>query len=1090
MKKVVGRFVSNGFWVSLSAVISAGTLHAQDEEYLIEEEVIVQGVRQADLNARAIERSRDVFSSVIAPDDIGNFADQNVAEALQRLPGVTLTKTDGQGEFVNVRGLSASFVGVTINNSELASSSTDTRAVGLNSIPADLMGRIEVFKTLTPDMDLNGIAGKVNVKSVTAFDRGKDSLRLTVQGAMHEQRGEFSPKATLVGTKLLADDTVGIAVSLSTEERTTEVNQIFAEDGLRYIRVSRPFFGELAPTTVPPGSPPPSSSLEYMNRYFVDERFNQAAPGADPYIDEERMLTPLRFETRQKESERTRTAATLDLGWRPTDDSNYFVRYAHTDFTENELSLREAFGFGSGDSRYIGYINRDANVFAVGNADLRHQVSIEESNEITKTYALGAENTFADTWTLNLEYSHSESESTNPDDRRVQYRRRFLPMYGQLFQDNIFAGVLTASQLEQLLPSGVTFAGSGVPGTQGYSGLLFGGYQFGERYQPEMSYDNLLLEDGTRFDELEEYELNLRKDFVDGGFLNYVKVGAHVRNRDRIRRRIRSDVNTQDFEDACAGDIACQFAANTIIGLGFDGAGFATYTPRNPRFEHDFITVADVERLIALTRVIPQNLGLDQVSALNRAQNYDVFEDTSAAYLMAEFQLGDKTTLIAGARYAETEYGSTGWLTLRHDRYLDEDGVVRDIAIPLGDPDTGGFAVNKYDGVYPGLHLRYEPRDDLLIRSSLWTNFNRPNFDSANARAAFDDRVVLCRDTPVNEGQPGERPRCSSNLEDDLQVPNAPDHVAFIQNLTLSSATVNNELTLGNTELRAMEAANLDFSISWYGDGGDFFEVALFYKDIKDFIVPVRGLRLPRSQLPRSVEQAIAQIDSSNGGAPSISENVFRIPEDFVFPNVNTTINGDKARIYGTELSYTKFLTGGMLDGFFIQSNLTLLKSEADPGESVRADKIELPEQADVTANLTLGWENDDFSVRLINNYRGRILKQIGTCSQADKDADAEWASLNDANNPDALAGAAGSGVVYTERCRAWEDVYHDDTFTMDIKATYAWKGLKFYLDVLNVTEDVDVFYYRGNEYSNGEVLFRSEGIGRTYQVGVNYQFW
>jgi hypothetical protein len=143
--------------------------------------------------------------------------------------------------------MGAGFVGVTLNNSELASSSGDGRAVGLNTIPADLMGSIEVFKSLTPDMDLNNIAGKVNVNAVTAFSRGKDSLRVTAQGAMHDQRGEFSPKVTLVGTKLLADDTIGIAVSASHEERGTEVNQIFAEEDMRYVRVSRPYLGPTRP---------------------------------------------------------------------------------------------------------------------------------------------------------------------------------------------------------------------------------------------------------------------------------------------------------------------------------------------------------------------------------------------------------------------------------------------------------------------------------------------------------------------------------------------------------------------------------------------------------------------------------------------------------------------------------------------------------------------------------------------------------------------------------------------------------------------------------------------------------------------------
>ncbi len=231
------------------SLVAGGSLplvaHAQNDQAAepLMEEILVQGVRQAELNAREMERNKDIFSSVISQDDAGNFADQNVAEALQRLPGVTLQKNDGQGEFVNIRGMGAGFVGVSMNNSEMASASGDGRAVGLNTIPADLMGSIEVFKSLTPDMDLNSIAGRVNVNSVTAFTRGEDSLRLTVQGAQHDQRGEFSPKFTVIGTKLFADETIGLAVSLSHEERGTEVNQILNESGLRHIRPARPGIG-------------------------------------------------------------------------------------------------------------------------------------------------------------------------------------------------------------------------------------------------------------------------------------------------------------------------------------------------------------------------------------------------------------------------------------------------------------------------------------------------------------------------------------------------------------------------------------------------------------------------------------------------------------------------------------------------------------------------------------------------------------------------------------------------------------------------------------------------------------------------------
>src|SRR5690554_7031764 len=137
------------------AMIASGsiTTHAQEaSDSSLEEEIVVTGVRNAELNARQSERNKNIFSSVIAQDDAGNFADQNVAESLQRLPSITLQKTEGEGRYVAVRGLGPGFVTVSMNGAELASAGGDvgggdSRAFALDALPADLLGSIEVFKS-------------------------------------------------------------------------------------------------------------------------------------------------------------------------------------------------------------------------------------------------------------------------------------------------------------------------------------------------------------------------------------------------------------------------------------------------------------------------------------------------------------------------------------------------------------------------------------------------------------------------------------------------------------------------------------------------------------------------------------------------------------------------------------------------------------------------------------------------------------------------------------------------------------------------------------------------------------------------------
>jgi TonB-dependent receptor len=179
----------------IATIMASGSVIAQDQE--IDEEIVVQGVRSAEINALEEERKKDIFSSVISQDDAGNFADQNVAESLQRLPGVTLQKSEGEGKFVTVRGLGPGFVTVHMDGAEVASGgggfeagadSTDNRGFALDAIPADLLGSIEVLKSLTPDMDLNSIGGTINVKTVSAFNKNRDTLKVTTQASMQDYR--------------------------------------------------------------------------------------------------------------------------------------------------------------------------------------------------------------------------------------------------------------------------------------------------------------------------------------------------------------------------------------------------------------------------------------------------------------------------------------------------------------------------------------------------------------------------------------------------------------------------------------------------------------------------------------------------------------------------------------------------------------------------------------------------------------------------------------------------------------------------------------------------------------------------------------
>ncbi|MEC7133721.1 MAG: TonB-dependent receptor plug domain-containing protein, partial [Pseudomonadota bacterium] len=271
-----------------TAPVQENTEQTETNETPSEIEVVeVKGVKQADLKARDLERMKSGFSSVISTDDLGNFVDQNVAESLRRLPGVTLQRSEGEGKFVTVRGLGPGFVSINMNGAQM-SGAGEERKVGLDALPADLLGTIEVLKTLTPDQNLNSIGGTVNVKAISAFDRGKNTLKMRVQDAYSEAREKHSPKFSLDGTQFFLDNTFGIGFAISHEDRKTQI------DETRH------------------------HSTNEMKFYTADlgKKEEEIAQGDE-------ILAPSQLEVRREIAGRTRQAAALNLEYKPSADAYY-----------------------------------------------------------------------------------------------------------------------------------------------------------------------------------------------------------------------------------------------------------------------------------------------------------------------------------------------------------------------------------------------------------------------------------------------------------------------------------------------------------------------------------------------------------------------------------------------------------------------------------------------------------------------------------------------------------------------------------------------------------------------------------------------
>jgi TonB-dependent receptor len=148
--------------------------------------------------ARALSEQKNAPNviNVVAADQIGRFPDASAPEALQRIPGVTVERDQGEGRYVNIRGTSPDFTAVSLNGAIAPSPEGDNRRVALDAVSVDILGSIEVAKALTPDMDAQGIGGAVNL--VTRKAPETSLAQLDFGGGFAPIRGQPSYEGTLL----------------------------------------------------------------------------------------------------------------------------------------------------------------------------------------------------------------------------------------------------------------------------------------------------------------------------------------------------------------------------------------------------------------------------------------------------------------------------------------------------------------------------------------------------------------------------------------------------------------------------------------------------------------------------------------------------------------------------------------------------------------------------------------------------------------------------------------------------------------------------------------------------------------------------
>lgn len=192
-------------------------------------EVVVKGtMAPSQRKAIMIKKSSTQIMDVLASDAIGKLPDRNAAEAVQRLPAVSVNRYHGEANQVSVRGTPYAWSSTLYNGTRLPSANVfGERSTPLDAIPSEMVQYVQLSKSLTPDMEGDAIGGSINFITRTAPE--KKMLNVSLAGGYNERSQNGTYNGSIVWGDRFANDKLGIVVSASIWERNWAADELAME---------------------------------------------------------------------------------------------------------------------------------------------------------------------------------------------------------------------------------------------------------------------------------------------------------------------------------------------------------------------------------------------------------------------------------------------------------------------------------------------------------------------------------------------------------------------------------------------------------------------------------------------------------------------------------------------------------------------------------------------------------------------------------------------------------------------------------------------------------------------------------------------
>lgn len=703
---------------------------AQDEQPI--EEVVVKGIRGSLRNAIDQKRSSDKLVEVIIAEDIGKLPDQNLAEVLENITGIQITREAGVGTGVQIRGTNANRT--EINGVSTVGSGAGRSGINFEDVSAAIIAGVEVTKAPDAKTIEGSVGGTINLKTIRPLELTEPLMAVRLQG-------EDSSLSTDGITPRLSG-TWGDNWSTNNGEIGVVISASYAEQDATAFRprVDRDNFvgSNSGVASAQPFDFLPIQFLIQDYDNYETETTNFAgtfewAPSDNLkfYFD-----AVLNDQERRQESSRIQASGISDLRDIAAPDAFETVNFGSLDGSSGTQNL------GSIEAAVRGVIPLDADG---SDGNLRFSGDTNSRLTDSKIFSLGTDWQINDRFGARVELSTSSSDSRTPS---FNTTLNFINPNSPLD-----ASQLLANHQQNELNGNEDLYDSNENGTPFVYDLTGGSLTWGIEQSDTFNGPttaqlldpaNVVLRDVNQTQDRAENEENaFRLDFtydLDWSAITSVDFGYRYNETSSLRDEVRANVGLREFADSPTGNL---FASILVAGPDNfnDADGRALYVPDFLVVNPDMVAadpngVLDVinAAIVANNAITGSTRGPISSPTSSTSAFFDIKEKTDALYLQANFETGIFRGNV-GLRYLQTDIKSVGNSEL--------DGVV-----------TPTTSTSSYDFVLPRFNLVADVHEDVVVRGGWSKDIRRPDFDDLSSAYTFSTSP----NPAVDLGNPGLKP--------------------------------------------------------------------------------------------------------------------------------------------------------------------------------------------------------------------------------------------------------------------------------------------------------------------------------------------